>query len=101
MGENRMRQQGLGLRSSENKQLFRIQPQDRAYTPMGLGSAKSQAMRASSLAASASSRVSISRLKAPGTRLEVTEMTPVAPWLCRATCASSSLPLQQATPREV
>ena len=48
-----------------------------------------------------SRRLDIMEANKPGTMLLVTEMTPVAPWLCTASWASSSLPLQQAIPLSV
>lgn len=53
---------------------------------------------ATDLSMSASSRLCMRLLKRAGTRLLVTEMTPAAPLLWRAACASSSLPLQHAMP---
>ena len=51
--------------------------------PMGLGSQNSQATRSCKLSMSSWLGLRMSLEKRPGSRLEVTEMTPWLPKLCR------------------
>lgn len=66
--------------------------------PMGFGSQKSQATRSCKLSMRSWLGLRMSRENRPGSRLDVTEMTPWLPKLCRPSCASSSFPLQHLTP---
>lgn len=65
---------------------------------MGFGSQNSQAMSSCRLSASSSFCFRISRTYRLGTMLAATEITPWAPKVWRAECASSSLPDQHDTP---
>ena len=67
-------------------------------TPMGLGSQNSQAMSSCRLLLSSWLGERMSLENSPGSRFDVTEITPWPPYLCLASCASSSLPLQHLTP---